>query len=242
MRRCLSGLRSCAATRARSALAHIGLAEAASRADVDAVEREYFDLFIGLGRGELLPYGSYYLTGFLHERPLARLRADLSGSASSAPKVMPSRRITRQSYARSWRASSAAASGAGGADRELFEQHLAPWIGALLRRSGDAPTPPISIAESERSAGCSWISRRRHSRWRRRSGGDEDERKTRKEVRRCKTDGKAQVGRRDFLRALGAGAGARGRDRAAASPTEAHADTESNDEKRKARYKRDRRT
>src|SRR5439155_1564893 len=35
------------------------------------------DLFIGLGRGELLPYGSYYLTGFLHERPLARLRAHL---------------------------------------------------------------------------------------------------------------------------------------------------------------------
>ncbi len=35
------------------------------------------NLFIGLGRGELLPYGSYYLTGFLHERPLARLRDDL---------------------------------------------------------------------------------------------------------------------------------------------------------------------
>src|SRR5262249_12264963 len=27
--------------------------------------------------GELLPYASYYLTGFLHERPLARLRAHL---------------------------------------------------------------------------------------------------------------------------------------------------------------------
>jgi DNA-binding transcriptional regulator YdaS (Cro superfamily) len=38
---------------------------------------QYFDLFIGVGRGELLPYASYYLTGFLHERPLARLRGDL---------------------------------------------------------------------------------------------------------------------------------------------------------------------
>ena len=37
-----------------------------------------FDLFIGVGRGELLPYASYYLTGFLHERPLARLREDLA--------------------------------------------------------------------------------------------------------------------------------------------------------------------
>src|SRR6266516_3402521 len=59
-------------------LAHAALAEAAQSTDAERVEREYFDLFIGLGRGELLPYGSYYLTGFLHERPLARLRADLA--------------------------------------------------------------------------------------------------------------------------------------------------------------------
>lgn len=57
--------------------AHEALAAAAATADAEEVEREYFDLFIGVGRGELLPYASYYLTGFLHERPLARLRADL---------------------------------------------------------------------------------------------------------------------------------------------------------------------
>src|SRR5258705_2431059 len=58
-------------------VAHAALAQAASETNVERVEREYFYLFIGLGRGELLPYASYYLTGFLHERPLARLRADL---------------------------------------------------------------------------------------------------------------------------------------------------------------------
>ena len=42
------------------------------------IEREYFDLFIGVGRGEVLPFASYYLTGFLHERPLAELRGDLA--------------------------------------------------------------------------------------------------------------------------------------------------------------------
>jgi hypothetical protein len=48
------------------------------------------------------------------------------------------------------------------------------------------------------------------------------------------TKGKTTVGRRDFLRVLGAGATA-----AAAAPlaTPAKADTENNDEKRKARYK-----
>ena len=58
-------------------VAHRALAGAAAETDAAAVAREYFDLFIGVGRGELLPYGSYYLAGFLHERPLARLRADL---------------------------------------------------------------------------------------------------------------------------------------------------------------------
>src|SRR4051812_2287198 len=58
--------------------AHVELAQAATRNSVPQVEREYFDLFIGLGRGELLPYGSFYIAGFLHERPLARLREDLS--------------------------------------------------------------------------------------------------------------------------------------------------------------------
>jgi TorA maturation chaperone TorD len=57
---------------------HTALADAASIAVATEVEREYFDLFVGLGRGELLPYASYYLTGFLNERPLSRLRDDLA--------------------------------------------------------------------------------------------------------------------------------------------------------------------
>ncbi len=54
-----------------------GLAAAAGGADPAAVEREYFKLFIGVGRGELMPYASWYLTGFLQDRPLADLRGEL---------------------------------------------------------------------------------------------------------------------------------------------------------------------
>ncbi len=53
------------------------LAEAARTSRPETLELEHHDLFIGVGRGELLPFASYYLTGFLHERPLAELRADL---------------------------------------------------------------------------------------------------------------------------------------------------------------------
>lgn len=50
----------------------------AARTDAEKVSQEYQDLFIGVGRGELLPFGSYYLTGFLHEKPLAKLRNDMA--------------------------------------------------------------------------------------------------------------------------------------------------------------------
>jgi TorA maturation chaperone TorD len=114
-------------------VAHAALAEAASRTDAAAVEREYFDLFIGLGRGELLPYGSYYQSGFLHERPLARLRADLSrlgieradgqcepeDHAAILCEIMAgliNRRLSTEP----------------GADRALHEKHLAPWVGRFF--------------------------------------------------------------------------------------------------------------
>lgn len=54
------------------------LSDAAGQASVADAAAEYGTLFIGLGRGLLIPYGSYYLTGFLHEKPLARLREDMA--------------------------------------------------------------------------------------------------------------------------------------------------------------------
>ena len=54
------------------------LADCARTTTPQQAEREFNKLFIGLGRGELLPYASFYLTGFLHEKPLAVLRTDLS--------------------------------------------------------------------------------------------------------------------------------------------------------------------
>jgi TorA maturation chaperone TorD len=42
------------------------------------IRSEYQNLFIGVGRGELLPFGSFYITGFLHDKPLAALKRDLN--------------------------------------------------------------------------------------------------------------------------------------------------------------------
>lgn len=54
------------------------LSQAAGIAQPRELEGEYYALFIGLGRGELVPYASSYLTGFLMEKPLADLRSALS--------------------------------------------------------------------------------------------------------------------------------------------------------------------
>ena len=50
---------------------------AAAQSDTASLDDEYHALFIGLGRGEVVPYGSWHLTGFLMEQPLSDLRDDL---------------------------------------------------------------------------------------------------------------------------------------------------------------------
>ena len=123
-------------------LAHAALGEAAQRTEEAEVGREYFDLFVGLGRGELLPYASYYLTGFLYERPLARLRGDLKrlGIEPEPGQSEPEDHaaiLCEIMAALVGKETSAAA----GAEQEIFDKHLAPWIGRFftdLERSPSA--------------------------------------------------------------------------------------------------------
>ena len=113
--------------------AHNALAEAASRADPPAVDREFFDLFVGVGRGEFLPYASYYLTGFLNERPLARLREDLRmlGIERADGQTEPEDHaaILCEIMAGLIDGPFAAAPEV---QRRMFERHLAPWIGRFF--------------------------------------------------------------------------------------------------------------
>jgi len=114
-------------------LAHIEVAEAAKNARVERVEQEFFDLFIGVGRGELLPYGSFYLTGFLHERPLARLREDLArfGIDRAEGVAEPEDHAGILCEIMAGLASGELPAPAG-SDRTIFEKHMAPWIGRLF--------------------------------------------------------------------------------------------------------------
>ena len=102
-------------------VAHAALAEAAGNASVERVERE------------LLPYGSFYLTGFLHERPLARLRDDLQvlgieraeGQAEPEDHAAILCEIMAGLASRQFEAPA-------GSDQMVFEKHLAPWVGRFF--------------------------------------------------------------------------------------------------------------
>ena len=114
-------------------LAHVALADAASRVRADTVEREFFALFIGIGRGEVMPYGSYYLTGFLHERPLARLREDLAkiGVARADDVAEPEDHAGILCEIMAGLCSGALPAPEG-SDRVIFENHMASWSGRFF--------------------------------------------------------------------------------------------------------------
>ena len=125
----LSGLRDGATP---LGLAHIALAEAAASANAEAVRREYFDLFIGVGRGELIPYASYYLTGFLNERPLARLRGEMMQLGIERMDAHPDPEDHLGTLCEIMCGLAGGSFGAPGDEAGFFERHLASWAGRFF--------------------------------------------------------------------------------------------------------------
>jgi TorA maturation chaperone TorD len=109
-------------------MAHIRLAEAARATDETSVGREFFRLFVGVGRGELLPYASWYMTGFLHERPLARVREDFAklGIVRADHLKEPEDHIAILFDVMA-NLCAGEIEAAPGTDRDIFERHLKPW-------------------------------------------------------------------------------------------------------------------
>ena len=99
-----------------------------------AIAQEFDALFGGIGKPEVYLYGSHFLSGFLNEKPLARLRTDLAVLGLARDDAMSETEdhvaclcevmryliagddvvvanLTRQ--------------------REFFSQHLQPWVGRM---------------------------------------------------------------------------------------------------------------
>jgi TorA maturation chaperone TorD len=108
------------------------LKQAAQQVQPDQLEEEYFNLFIGLGKGELSPYASWYLTGFLMEKPLAELRTELSrlGFARQSKVSEPEDHVAAVCEVMSVIIAESELS----FDEEklFFSKHISPWIGRFF--------------------------------------------------------------------------------------------------------------
>lgn len=94
----------------------------------EAAEREFNALFIGVTRGEVVPYASYYRTGFLNDRPLAHLREDMAALGLARAPGVPE----PEDHLGSLCEMMAVLIGRGTAlktQKTFFDRHLAPWGG-----------------------------------------------------------------------------------------------------------------
>ena len=137
-------------------LAQLALADAARGAEATAIATEYLNLFIGVGRGELLPYASFYRTGFLHERPLAEVRQDMAklGLERQDSVFEPEDHISSLFEIMAGLAGGSFAAPPKAADK-FFERHIAPWAPRLM--ADLAASPSSQFYKHVARLGAVWI-------------------------------------------------------------------------------------
>jgi len=120
------------------AMSMLGLAaRAATPAELDD---EYHALFIGLGRGELVPYGSWYLTGFLMEKPLGVLRDDLAsmGFARNDSTCEPEDHVAALCEVMAMLIDEGRSLGE---QTRFFNAHMSSWVGQFYTDLSQANQP-----------------------------------------------------------------------------------------------------
>ena len=110
------------------------LATSAGRTTELQAADEFQSLFIGIGRGELMPYGSWYMTGFLMEKPLAQLRSDLIALGFERQEDVSE----PEDHAAALCETMALLAEDGGPESlqtqaEFFEAHVGPWMARFFR-------------------------------------------------------------------------------------------------------------
>ncbi len=117
------------------------LKEAATEMSAVEVEEEYQQLFVGVGCGEVMPYGSWYLSGFLADKPLAVLRADL---ATLGVERRPEVRETEDHAAAVCETMAMICAGTNRISpvrqKKFFHDHVVSWMTLFFRRVQQAPS------------------------------------------------------------------------------------------------------
>ena len=112
------------------------LSKLALSLDLPTIRDEYVRIFVGVGRGEILPFASYYLTGFLKDKPLAKLRQDME---KIGIKLEDNVKEPEDHIASIFDMMAGLIVGkfnkkfSIAEQRDFFNKHLAPWVDLLMR-------------------------------------------------------------------------------------------------------------
>lgn len=114
--------------------AWIALQQAAKDSNREALEDEYQDLFIGIGRGEVMPFGSWHMTGAMMEKPLAEIRHDLEllGFERDENVKEPEDHIAALCEVMSM------LTGEEDLQQAVFNKHIAPWFNSFTQQLENA--------------------------------------------------------------------------------------------------------
>ncbi|MGY0616064.1 TorD/DmsD family molecular chaperone [Vibrio sp. FJH11] len=115
--------------------AWIALQHAANQADREDLEDEYQNLFIGIGRGEVVPFGSWHRTGSMMEKPLAEIRHDLEllGIERADNVKEPEDHISALCEVMAMLTEEEE-----GLQQAVFNKHIAPWFSAFTHQLENA--------------------------------------------------------------------------------------------------------
>lgn len=123
------------------------LAEQARSISLERAQDEYDALFIGLPRGELVPYASFYRTGFLYERPLAKLRGDMAQLGYARADGVHEPEDHMGALCELMALMISGGEGRGPAElatqERLFRQHIAPWGERFFTDLEQAPSAQL---------------------------------------------------------------------------------------------------
>ena len=108
-----------------------GLVAACREAREEDVRLEYDQLFIGVGKPDVMLFGSYYMAGFLMEKPLVELRNDLARLGLERSQAMAESEDHVAALCEVMRyliASDDAINATLANQQAFFAAHLQPWV------------------------------------------------------------------------------------------------------------------
>lgn len=126
--------------------AWLNIAKTARETSIDTVEDEYQTLFIGIGRGEVVPFASWHITGSLMEKPLAELRQHMAelGLIRSDEVKEPEDHIAALCESMAWLVTDAPDQ-----QQNFFYRHIEPWFNKLVNQIKQAEHAGFYLAVAE---------------------------------------------------------------------------------------------